>query len=185
VENQDQDQDQGTPQPARPTAGGGPRLPRRLRWITLPDEYGTAGFRIQMWVNCPSRLYDEALMRSAAEHQPDNADLEQRVRALQSREQAGEDVEADEYLEVDRETDGRQRRFRTVLVEAERRRDEALSQIFVEHNGWCDPDGTPYPPAADPAFWGEIPDELASALLILLQTEKAKLPTSLARARAR
>ena len=38
----------------------------------------------------------------------------------------------------------------------------ALRQIVLEHNGWLDENGTPYPPANDPAFWDALPIHLAS-----------------------
>lgn len=37
----------------------------------------------------------------------------------------------------------------------------ALKKIILEHNGWCDEEGNPFPPATDDAFWDEIPTHLA------------------------
>lgn len=55
----------------------------------------------------------------------------------------------------------------------------ALARLVVEHNGWCDQEGAPYPDAQDPAFWEAIPTELAQLLarLILLDAPAA-FPTS-------
>jgi len=67
----------------------------------------------------------------------------------------------------------------------------ALRQIVLEHNGWTDFGGNPYPPcdqaevpAADdqpavPGFWEAIPDELAAAILVLVRIEAGKLAVSL------
>jgi hypothetical protein len=55
----------------------------------------------------------------------------------------------------------------------------ALLQIVLEHNGWCDSDGTPLPPAHDPAFWDAVPDELAIAVITLLTVDVGKLGASI------
>lgn len=55
----------------------------------------------------------------------------------------------------------------------------ALAQIVREHNGWCEPDGTPFPPISDPSFWDVIPDELARQIfLLVLESYRAPLPNS-------
>lgn len=51
----------------------------------------------------------------------------------------------------------------------------ALGQMVVEHNGWVNYDGTEFPPASEPAFWDAIPDELAGALIALVNREAGKL----------
>ena len=56
----------------------------------------------------------------------------------------------------------------------------ALSQIMLEHNGWADTDGTPFPPASDPAFWDLIPTELAAVTLAVSYEEMTALAKSLA-----
>ena len=56
----------------------------------------------------------------------------------------------------------------------------ALSQLILEHNGWLDFEGQPFSPASDPAFWDEIPTELAACLIMAAQAEMRKLPNSLA-----
>lgn len=56
----------------------------------------------------------------------------------------------------------------------------ALQQLVLEHNGWLDFDGQPYPPAEVEKFWEEIPTELAACILIALQAEMQKLPNSIA-----
>jgi hypothetical protein len=55
----------------------------------------------------------------------------------------------------------------------------ALRQMVLEHNGWCDYDGAPLPPAASGEFWELVPDELAGAVLVLLQAQAGKLAFSL------
>jgi hypothetical protein len=61
----------------------------------------------------------------------------------------------------------------------EQRIDKALRQIVLEHNGWCDEDGKPYPQASAQAFWETIPDELAATLITLLGEQVGKLAASL------
>lgn len=56
----------------------------------------------------------------------------------------------------------------------------ALLEIVTEHNGWCDYDGQPYPPATDPAFWTAIPDELAAVAIVSIREAAGLLPKSLA-----
>lgn len=56
---------------------------------------------------------------------------------------------------------------------------DAASKIVLEHNGWLDFDGEPYPPASDPNFWEAIPAELTAVLLIVVRLEMAKLPNSM------
>jgi hypothetical protein len=58
----------------------------------------------------------------------------------------------------------------------------ALAEVVLEHNGWRDEHGAPYPPAADPAFWtgsSSIPTELAGLLIALVVEEASRLPNSL------
>lgn len=62
---------------------------------------------------------------------------------------------------------------------------EALKQIVLEHNGWLDFDGNPFPPATSTEFWEEIPTELAACILAATQAEQSKLPNSLAPKRRR
>ncbi len=62
----------------------------------------------------------------------------------------------------------------------------AARQIVLEHNGWVDFDGLPYPPANTEEFWAEIPTELATVLMYLaLEEVGAILPKSLAQSRRR
>ncbi len=56
----------------------------------------------------------------------------------------------------------------------------ALAQLVLEHNGWVDEAGVPFPPPADPNFWELIPTELLAVLLVVSQAEMMKLPKSLA-----
>jgi hypothetical protein len=61
----------------------------------------------------------------------------------------------------------------------------ALQQLILEHNGWRDFDGEPYPPANESAFWEAIPTELAACILVASQSEMQKLPNSIAPQRRR
>ena len=87
----------------------------------------------------------------------------------------------------------------------------ALSQIVIEHNGWCDEEGNPYPPASERRvaiesvaedgpdgesitrtvnrveypFFDAIPTELAVVLVVLVNEAAATLPNSLLRTRRR
>ena len=69
--------------------------------------------------------------------------------------------------------------------ENEKEAQAALRQIVLEHNGWRDFDGQPYPPPGEPAFWDEIPTELLACMLVETQREMGKLPNSLAPTRRR
>jgi hypothetical protein len=81
---------------------------------------------------------------------------------------------------------------------------EALSQIVLEHNGWCDEDGEPIPqlkpapmsarPGSEAyaiakeaflAFWDAIPQELALAISTAIGLEVTKLMTSVSNRRRR
>jgi hypothetical protein len=62
---------------------------------------------------------------------------------------------------------------------------DALRQLVLEHNGWLDFDGQPYPPAGEAKFWEEIPTELAACMIVATQTEMQKLPNSIAPQRRR
>lgn len=57
---------------------------------------------------------------------------------------------------------------------------DGVRHIVLEHNGWLDFDGEPYPPASEAAFWEEIPSELAACILMAAQAEVQRLPNSLA-----
>lgn len=72
------------------------------------------------------------------------------------------------------------RRFNDDLVTGDSGKIVAvLRQIVLEHNGWCDFDGTPFPTADTAEFWAAIPDELASAVIVLLREQVGKLASSL------
>lgn len=64
-------------------------------------------------------------------------------------------------------------------------RKRALGQMVVAHNGWVDYDGSEFPPASESAFWDAIPDELAAALIALVNREAGKLAVSLSQRRNR
>jgi hypothetical protein len=61
----------------------------------------------------------------------------------------------------------------------------ALRSLVLEHNGWRDEEGQPYPPASEARFWEEIPTELAACVLVATQVEMQKLPNSMAPQRRR
>jgi hypothetical protein len=56
----------------------------------------------------------------------------------------------------------------------------AASKIVLEHNGWLDIEGKPYPPPDMPEFWAEIPTELAACIMRAILLEQQNLPNSLA-----
>lgn len=63
---------------------------------------------------------------------------------------------------------------------------EASKEIFIEHNGWRDHKGTPYPPMSDPAeFWSAIPNELGGLMVAVLRKQAGVLPNSLLPTRGR
>lgn len=142
-----------------PPAPAGPRAPRRELWLDLPPEY--PGFKVRLWVNYPAR-YMTVVQNGG---QPDTL---ARLREL-------EDADGAEAAEK-----------RAALQEQALAESRAmLGQIVLEHNGWCDADGTPYPPPTSPDFWEDISTELAAAILALLQAETMKLPSSLMKTRRR
>jgi hypothetical protein len=61
----------------------------------------------------------------------------------------------------------------------------ALRSLVLEHNGWCDEDGVPYPPASEAAFWEAIPTELAALVLKASQIEMGRLGEALGASRGR
>lgn len=61
---------------------------------------------------------------------------------------------------------------------------EAASRLVLEHNGWLDFDGEPYPPIG-PDFWEAIPTELAATMIAAANAEMMKLPNSLTPTRRR
>lgn len=74
-----------------------------------------------------------------------------------------------------------QRLWNDVASGDEARAKSALGQIVLEHNGWLDFDGLPYPPATDPqALWDAVPTELAAVVMAAAQLEMARLPNSMA-----
>lgn len=170
-------------QPMQATASG-PDLGalRRTREIRLPDEYGLAGFKATVWVNCPSKLMDAAVGANTPD-MPDNSDLERRARELTEAEAAGDDVSV-ELQEIDDETRRRRVEFRELADAAQKDRIDALCKIVTAHNGWrVGADVLPQP--SDPAFWEQIPDELTAAIILLLRKEMNKLPSGVARAGSR
>lgn len=62
----------------------------------------------------------------------------------------------------------------------EKKAQEAAKQIVLEHNGWLDFDGEPYPPPSEEAFWEDIPTELAASVFAAANAEMSDLPNSIA-----
>lgn len=56
----------------------------------------------------------------------------------------------------------------------------ALRQICLEHNGWLDFEGQPYPPPTETEFWQLIPTELAASMIEVARVASRQLPNSLA-----
>jgi hypothetical protein len=54
----------------------------------------------------------------------------------------------------------------------------AVVQIVAEHNGWCDDEGTPFPPASDSTLWDAIPQHLANAVTRAMAATFGTLPNS-------
>lgn len=66
----------------------------------------------------------------------------------------------------------------------EEKRLAAFAKVFVEHNGWRDYDGNPYPPMHEAkAFWDAIPTELAALVRVSLTRRVGKSAVSAARRR--
>ena len=61
----------------------------------------------------------------------------------------------------------------------EEEKSEVLRKIVVEHNGWCDEEGTPFPAATDPEFYRQIPTELAVLIVVAIQEAMVRFPNSL------
>lgn len=70
----------------------------------------------------------------------------------------------------------------------------ALKQIFSEHNGWVTPEEIeraaregrspiPMPQPNTDDFWGQAPNELVGAMILLLNRETVKFPNSLMQSR--
>ena len=72
-----------------------------------------------------------------------------------------------------------------IVSQEEAAAQEAATRLVMEHNGWLDFDGEPYPDASDPQFWVEIPTELGACILAAARAEIQKLPNSLAPKRRR
>lgn len=53
---------------------------------------------------------------------------------------------------------------------------EAMRQIVLEHNGWLDEDGEPYPAADAAEFYDTIPNRLLLHLVRTIQTAQGTLP---------
>lgn len=174
-------QDTPSPTPIK----SGPRLPLKTKWFTMPDEYGTAGFRVYMRTNCSAELVDDAL-RASAPMPPDFKDLETKARIVEEKAKQNEDFDDRELDDIDRETLERVQEFRRGQEDADERRYTALGKIVLQHNGWCDEDGNAYPPASEvKAFWKAIPDELAGAIMVILRREQGRLPSSMMRGNRR
>ncbi|HXI15480.1 MAG TPA: hypothetical protein VNM48_03840 [Chloroflexota bacterium] len=72
-------------------------------------------------------------------------------------------------------------RLLTSIAESDQRTAaEALCQIVLEHNGWCDEHGEPYPPASDPTFWETLSTHQAAALIAAVRTRATAAPLAAA-----
>lgn len=72
--------------------------------------------------------------------------------------------------------------YRAELLGAETteaRKLQILHEVILEHNGWCDEQGQPYPPAESDAFWRVISEELGGVLIALLIDEPSNAPLAL------
>jgi ribosomal protein S10 len=67
------------------------------------------------------------------------------------------------------------RRAIGVDATAEQQR-EALQQIVLEHNGWLDEDGKPYPAADDDGFYEALPRRLILRLVRTIGAARDTLP---------
>lgn len=107
------------------------------------------GFKFKMWVNAPQRVWNT--IASAAKVSPlvDDATPEQIVAHAAAAAAT------------------------TAAVTA------ALQKIVLEHNGWLDDEGQPFPPASDAAFWEAIPTELGGVVMASAQLAMGDLPNSL------
>ena len=60
--------------------------------------------------------------------------------------------------------------------------DEAGIQFFklvvLEHNGWADEDGQPYPPVSDPAFFDALPQEMGNLMSAAIKEAFSAVPNS-------
>jgi hypothetical protein len=128
----------------------GPRLPRRETWVNLPGDY--SGFRYKVWVNAPKRLWNAVFAAAATAED----------------EVLPDDTPAEVQTKADR------------LKARADAASQALQQIVLEHNGWLDDLGAPFSPASEPAFWDEIPNELAGLILATAALEMTRFPNSLA-----
>lgn len=54
----------------------------------------------------------------------------------------------------------------------------AWGRVVLEHNGWMDFDGNPFPPPQDLNFWLTIPTELAAVIVAVQKDAKTALPNS-------
>lgn len=72
-----------------------------------------------------------------------------------------------------------QRLDRDLKSNDEQRIRTALQQIVLDHNGWVDDRGEPFPPASDPQFWADVPTELAVTCIALVGLQSGKLAASL------
>lgn len=50
--------------------------------------------------------------------------------------------------------------------------------VVLEHNGWADEDGTPYPPVSDPAFFDALPQEMGNLMGEAIKAAFNQVPNS-------
>ncbi len=61
----------------------------------------------------------------------------------------------------------------------EARAKAAASRVIIQHNGWIDENGDPFPNEINDEFWARIPTELAGVIFTAVQLEMQKLPNSM------
>lgn len=60
----------------------------------------------------------------------------------------------------------------------------AFRELLLEHNGWCDADGEPYPPTDAATFFEDVSTELLGCALVAIREATQDLPNSLRAANA-
>lgn len=143
----------------------GPRLERRVKTLNLPAPY--EGFEFDAWVNAPAGLWQTIL-------QPQMGATVQLV--------------ADELMpiELNEATDDEYAAAETRVVERQERvLKDALGQLIVSHNGWCDFEGNLMPQPSDDAFYEIVPTEMLGAMIATMQDVQKKLAVSIRKKRRR
>lgn len=135
---------------------GGPREPRVIQWIALD---GIPEMRARVWLNHGWRVRQDLQSHGS----------QAVIQAQRERAKAGEAGDPERIAVAERA-------LREVQGQARQRFLAAFSRVVLEHNGWCDSGGDPYPPASDPAaFWDALSTPLARTLMLSLYAEAQAL----------